>query len=115
MHRQIEEQLGWDYPWPGNVRELEQCVRRLLISKRYRPFQRDVSMGLEASLQQGVAEGALDAQSLIAGYCCMLYKRHGTYEAVSRRTGLDRRTAKKHILQGMSDFQTGQDAGKGGR
>ncbi len=27
----------------------------------------------------------------------MLYERHGTYEEVARRTGLDRRTAKAHI------------------
>jgi len=31
----IVEQLGLNYDWPGNVRELAQCVRRLLLNKRY--------------------------------------------------------------------------------
>jgi DNA-binding CsgD family transcriptional regulator len=29
----------------------------------------------------------------------MLYERHGTYEAVARQTGLDRRTVRKHVMQ----------------
>ena len=33
----IDRDLGPDYPWPGNVRELEQCVRNVLVRKRYRP------------------------------------------------------------------------------
>ncbi len=30
-----------------------------------------------------------------------LYRRHGTYEEVARRTGLDRRTAKKYITASL--------------
>ncbi len=32
------------------------------------------------------------------GYCRFLYDRHGSYEAVARITQLDRRTAKKYIV-----------------
>jgi sigma-54 dependent transcriptional regulator, flagellar regulatory protein len=37
---------------------------------------------------------------VLAGYCRRLYDRLGTYEAVARVTGLDRRTAKRHIETG---------------
>jgi hypothetical protein len=40
----------------------------------------------------------MDAQTLMARYCHLLHRRHGTFEAVARRTGLDRRTVKKYIL-----------------
>ena len=43
------------------------------------------------------ANGKLDAQSLLAGYCSLLYETHNTYEEVARRKKLDRRTVKKHI------------------
>jgi DNA-binding CsgD family transcriptional regulator len=33
----------------------------------------------------------------MSGYCALLYRRHGTYEEVARRTGLDRRTVKKYL------------------
>ncbi len=104
LHRQILKQLGRDYVWPGNVRELEQCVRRLLISDRYTPFQPDNDMTIEGMLQLGIDRGTMDAQTLIAGYCCLLYKKYGTYEAVAKRTRLDRRTAKKHIENGFQRF-----------
>lgn len=105
LYQQIVEQLGIDYAWPGNVRELEQCVRRLLINRRYIPFERTPGRTLSGYLKDGIAKGAMDAQALIAGYCYMLYKRHGTYEAVAQKTRLDRRTAKKHIELGMKQFQ----------
>jgi hypothetical protein len=44
-----------------------------------------------------VREGRIDAEGLLAGYCTLLYERHGTYEEVARRTALDRRTVKKYI------------------
>ena len=46
----------------------------------------------------------LDAKALVAGYCLMLYRQHNTIEAVARITGLDRRTAKKHIMSGEQWF-----------
>ena len=33
----VDRDLGADYAWPGNVRELEQCVRNVLVRKRYHP------------------------------------------------------------------------------
>ena len=41
--------------------------------------------------------GTMSAKELLARYCGMLYDRLGTIEDVARRTGLDRRTAKKYI------------------
>jgi DNA-binding NtrC family response regulator len=105
LHKQIVQQLGENYAWPGNVRELEQCVRRLLIKSQYTPFQPPSGQTLDGILQRGITNGTMDAQSLLAGYCYLLYKRHGTYEAVAQRTRLDRRTAKKHIEQGMQQFK----------
>lgn len=117
LHRQIVEQLGTGYAWPGNVRELEQCVRRLLINRRYIPFEQTTTLELDGWLADGITKGTMDAQSLIAGYCYMLYKRYGTFEAVAQRTRLDRRTAKKHIELGMKLFQsiTGKEGEYGKR
>lgn len=117
LYRQIDQQLGTDYAWPGNVRELEQCVRRLLINQRYIPFESSTGRELDGLLKDGIAKGTMDAQTLIAGYCYMLYKRHGTFEAVAQRTRLDRRTAKKHIKLGMQQFQfiTGKEGEYGKR
>jgi transcriptional regulator with GAF, ATPase, and Fis domain len=96
--------LGYDYPWPGNVRELEQCVRRLLLNESYQPFASDKPQSLDVYLQQNLSDGSLDLQGLICGYCYLLYQRHGTYEAVAQATGLDRRTAKKHVAQGRERY-----------
>jgi transcriptional regulator with PAS, ATPase and Fis domain len=107
LYQQIVDQLGSDYAWPGNVRELEQCVRRLLINRRYIPFERtSARRKLSGYLKDGIENGSIDTQTLIAAYCYMLYKRHGTYEAVAQRTRLDRRTAKKHIELGMLQYKT---------
>lgn len=92
--------LPRDYPWPGNVRELEQAVRRIILNGRYDPdplfgSSRD-SLEPDAWLWS-LERGELDATQLLGGYCRRLYQRLGSYEAVARITGLDRRTAKKHI------------------
>ncbi len=105
LRAQIFDQLDQGYPWPGNVRELEQCVRRMLVSQKYAPFQDTELPDIGNRLKQGIIKGDLDAQTLIAGYCQLLYERHGTYEAVAQRTQLDRRTAKKYIKQGMAYFK----------
>jgi ActR/RegA family two-component response regulator len=44
-----------------------------------------------------LAAGKLDADALLAGYCRLLYERHGNYEEVARRTNLDRRTVKAYL------------------
>ena len=92
----IDEKLGRGYPWPGNVRELEQAVRRILLTRTYGGDRPAAAPDLRASLFNGIESGAYDAQNLLADYCALLYSRHGTYEEVARRIGLDRRTAKKY-------------------
>jgi hypothetical protein len=41
-----------------------------------------------------MAEGTLDADGLLAGYCTLLYERHRSYQEIARRTSLDRRAVK---------------------
>ncbi|SLM28413.1 Sigma-54 dependent transcriptional regulator [Desulfamplus magnetovallimortis] len=48
-------------------------------------------------LLQSVENGEMDVTTLVSTYCRLLYHEHGTYEAVARTTGLDRRTVKKYI------------------
>ena len=92
----IDHRLGRDYPWPGNVRELEQCIRSVLLNGRYQPCpQPPRSVG--DFFLQAVREGELSASQLLGGYCLRLHRRHGSYEAVGRITGLDRRTVKKYM------------------
>jgi transcriptional regulator with AAA-type ATPase domain len=91
----IDETVGRDYAWPGNVRELEQAIRRILLTRSYSGQRQNLD--LRAALQSGLEDGSLDAESLISGYCTLLHQRHGTFEEVSRRTRLDRRTVKKYI------------------
>jgi len=94
----IDRHLGARYAWPGNVRELEQCVRRILLKKEYagRAAAPDRDR-LADRLVDGMMAGEIDTQRLVTGYCCLLYRRFGTFEEVARRTGLDRRTVKKYI------------------
>jgi DNA-binding NtrC family response regulator len=89
--------LEEDYGWPGNVRELEQAVRRILLTRTYSGATQAIAPDLCRRLQSGIADGKLDADTLLSGYCALLYQRLGSYEKVARRTGLDRRTAKAYI------------------
>lgn len=95
----IDARLGRDYPWPGNVRELEQCVRRVLLKLDYEGDTITVGQDLESMLKEGFEKGTISAQRLTQGYCTLLYQRHGTFEEVSRRTQLDRRTVNKYIRE----------------
>jgi sigma-54 specific flagellar transcriptional regulator A len=88
------------YPWPGNVRELEQALRRIILNGRYVPDPLP-ERGARDPWLTALGEGRLDAAGLLAGYCRRLYDRLGTYEAVARVTGLDRRTAKRHTESGQ--------------
>lgn len=92
----INKRLGSDYHWPGNVRELAQCIRRVIIKRDY---EGDTVYKMSGSNEfiKDIEAGTLDGQSLLAGYCSSLYKKHKTYEEVARITKLDRRTVKKYI------------------
>ena len=97
VHTVINTKLGKHYPWPGNVRELEQCVRRVLLERDYEGDYKTTTPDLSSQLRDEVEAGNVDAQSLLARYCFLLYQRYGTFEEVARRAKLDRRTVKKHI------------------
>lgn len=103
----LDSELGRDYPWPGNVRELEQAVRRILLTGRYLGETQSKAFDLRSRFQQEIDFGSLDAQGLLATYCALLYKRHGSYEEVARRTRLDRRTVKKYIQMIGEGFDGG--------
>ncbi|MFA7160723.1 MAG: sigma 54-interacting transcriptional regulator, partial [Kiritimatiellia bacterium] len=94
--------LGEKYPWPGNVREVEQAVRQIMLTKEYKgDLAAAAKPDARARLRAGIEAGSLDADALLSEYCKLLYKQHGTYEEVGRRTRLDRRTVKKYILAGQ--------------
>lgn len=97
VHETIRKEVGLRYPWPGNVRELEQAVRRILLSGHYRGDRVVPFLDHRNRLISGIETGDLNARELLSGYCCLLYDRFGTYEEVSRRMNLDRRTVKRYI------------------
>ncbi len=99
----IRSNLGDRYPWPGNVRELEQAVRRVLLTKDYKGDRVLPDQGIRERLITGINSCDLDAQELLSGYCALLYDRYGTYEEVSRRMNLDRRTVKRYIELAKKD------------
>ncbi len=86
-----------DYPWPGNVRELEQCVRSILLKNSYDWQGREAAGDAGRRLARGIEQGSMTAQEILSDYCRLLHRRLGTYEAVARAAGLDRRTVKKYI------------------
>lgn len=100
----IARQPGNTYHWPGNVRELEQCVRRIMLNHTYAPEPASGVPDLAEALTRGLRSGSLGGQELLCGYCCHLFRQLGTYEAVARRTGLDRRTVKKYVGEGEKLF-----------
>jgi DNA-binding NtrC family response regulator len=85
------------YPWPGNVRELEQAIRRILVTGHYAADASPRSASLREQLIAGIESQTLNAENLLASYCKVLYETSGNYEAVGRRTNLDRRTVKKYV------------------
>ncbi len=108
VHEVINNRLGKAYSWPGNVRELEQCVRRVLLKKDYAGDNKISRHDLKVELLDGLENGVIPANRLIAGYCKLLYERYGTFEEVSKRTKLDRRTVAKYIKEWDSEEGTGR-------
>ena len=90
------------YRWPGNVRELEQAVRRILLTGRCADGLEDVAGAATEDAERLAAlleAGGLSAHELLGRYCALLYRRFGTYAEVAERTGLDRRTARKYVVE----------------
>lgn len=108
----LDRTPGPGYAWPGNVREVEQAVRRILLRGGYRPPAAAAETGGAAGadgLGREIEKGSLDARALVARYCSLLYERSGSYAEVARRTGLDRRTVKAHVMaDGRSSIANGQ-------
>ncbi len=94
----VKAQVPADYEWPGNVRELEQCIRRILLKHSYTVVDHSLtSIDIAENLAEKMREGSINMQGLLSGYCKILHDKYGTYEAIAKRTGLDRRTAKKYL------------------
>lgn len=94
VSERLSQSLPPGYAWPGNVREVEQAVRRVLLTGSY---QGDRGVSQERDWLDQALEQSLSARDLICRYCLALYHKLGSYEAVARVTGLDRRTVKRHI------------------
>jgi transcriptional regulator with PAS, ATPase and Fis domain len=99
----IDRHLGADYAWPGNVRELEQCVRNVLIRKRYAPSRRPTNRpgetlnGPAGELAAAVLAGSLTADDLLRRYITLVYLQTGSFDATARRLGIDWRTVKAKV------------------
>lgn len=101
----LRTDLPPDYPWPGNVRELEQAVRSVLLTGHYcgdrpagavaAPLPGEPPSEEGAALFERCREGTVTLEELQRGYASYLFKRYGSYGEVSRRLGVDWRTAKK--------------------
>jgi transcriptional regulator with AAA-type ATPase domain len=104
LARQVEEwitaNLGPEYPWQGNVRELEQCVRNVMVRNAYHPQERAQTAPRESFLE-AVASGRLTADELLAHYCTLVYAQTRNYQETARRLGLDRRTIKSRVDEGL--------------
>jgi len=94
----LRRDIPRDYAWPGNVRELEQAVRRILLTGRYASDLGTPAANREQEFMDLARAGRLNAKDLVGRYCAMLYRQLGTYAEVAARTGLDRRTARKYIV-----------------
>jgi two-component system, NtrC family, response regulator HydG len=94
----LRRDVPHDYAWPGNVRELEQAVRRILLTGRYASDLGGAAVNRERQFSDLARAGQLSARDLLGRYCAMLYRQLGSYAEVAARTGLDRRTARKYVV-----------------
>ncbi len=92
----IRTELDPDYRWPGNVRELEQCVRNILIRKRYDP-PKPTAQAPHVGLVDAIKAGAYSADELITHYVSLVYAQTGNYQETGRRLKLDGRTVKTKV------------------
>jgi hypothetical protein len=96
----VERELGADYAWPGNVRELEQCVRNVLVRKRYRPARRDPAAA--NALDRALLASGLSAEALLDHYSWLVYRETGNYVEAGRRLELDRRTVRERAERSLA-------------
>jgi transcriptional regulator of acetoin/glycerol metabolism len=95
--KRLSASVSATYDWPGNVRELEQAIRRVLLTREYRPERGSGTVSESDALAGALSAGTLDADTLLARYCRLLHGRCGNIEEVARRTALDRRTVKRYL------------------
>ena len=93
----LQRASAGEYSWPGNVRELEQAIRRILLTGQYAAKTAANPSTRREQFIKGIEAGDFTADEVLAGYCTLLYEKHGTYEEVARRAELDRRTVKKYL------------------
>src|ERR1039457_5402602 len=96
----IAGNLGADYAWPGNYRELDQCVKNVLIRRNYRPSRTGPEDAAE-ELAEDMRAGRLSAEALLTRYVTLVYSRVGSYEETAKKLGLDRRTVKAKLDEGL--------------
>jgi DNA-binding NtrC family response regulator len=92
----VAKQLSPTYPWPGNFRELEQCVRNVLVRRRYEPVRLTPSRPA-AALAAELESGRLTAEQILRRYCAIVYAQTRNIEETARRLDLDRRTVRARL------------------
>ncbi len=92
----VGRNLAGSYAWPGNYRELEQCVRNILVHRRYEPQSRAADHGASGLLKR-MQEGEMTAEQLLSAYATWVYNQTGSYQETARRLEIDRRTVKSRV------------------
>ncbi|MEZ4439234.1 MAG: sigma 54-interacting transcriptional regulator [Polyangiaceae bacterium] len=82
------------HPWPGNVRELEQCVRNVMVRRRYDPAPIPTE---EPGLLAGLLAGEPTLEELSRRYVREVVARVGSYRAAARVLDIDRRTVARYV------------------
>lgn len=98
----IHSHLGEDYPWQGNIRELEQCVWNIVVHRSYVPMRTgSTPTSTLPEWIQGIVHRRYTAEEILQKYCTWVYTELGSYEQTARHLGLDRRTVKAKIDEGL--------------
>ena len=78
-------------------------MRRIMLTGAYQGdlMAENSSSSPANDLAIAIAQGSLTVQELTSLYCRKLFERFGSYGEVARRTGLDWRTVKKYVGEGL--------------
>lgn len=87
------------YMWPGNVRELAQRVRQIVLTGQVH----DLATTPTRSWWQQAQHEPISLERLNALYCHALYESLGSYQAVAKKVGADRRTVSKYVQMIQQD------------